>query len=589
MEKKREAVEQLPNNRAWQKILGCSGADFFPVLRMPDATCSNSFLLRTPQYLILVDPGADARHTDTIIEILKAQLHDTPRPVLIFLTHCHRDHAWQCGRVVSSLAGTPVFVLAHPEGVRALRQRDEGITLGYLFKEEVPVIRPLIPLLLNDDKAEAPTRGIPLDEDGTLNLRCEKITLENGKGSTGLAIFLGDKACLHVYPAPGHSPDSILIGVGKILLLGDLPFAANPGVAGVVGWDQCGLVQSLAATAGIIRDQGVELCFPGHGLPMPAAKALKVLESARARAADLVDVAHLDADRVHYLKDHAEVVLAEAAELFTRIGGKLFSLSLRMEQLEEPEEAQRILDALDVASIDSCLTDFQKFAETFDYSSLEIALPLKGFRVIGRIESALAGSHLEGLIAPSLLRRARRLLTDFINTMQGLPAKDFSRPEDVNLVLMEALASLHDTAEANEQLLNSLDDPHSFARALTERIARRSVLERSALRLDAQIGLPPVLVDKACLADAIISVLERLAVKGAEQITLQTRLDPPTRRIKLRITATDLTDLRSCFSEHQKRFLHSTLKPFGAQLDFERETQPEAVVIKLPIPDDNQH
>ncbi len=149
--------------------------------------------------------------------------------------------------------------MAQEAGARALQEQDRDLTLAYLFKEDPPQTGPVIPLLRESDRGASGEWTIPLA--GDYAIRARTANYETGDARLdSLALCLGGEEgedWLHFYRAPGHSPDGVVIVAGRLALTGDLHYAANPGVAGVTGWDQAALLRSLAGVAGLIQERGV--------------------------------------------------------------------------------------------------------------------------------------------------------------------------------------------------------------------------------------------------------------------------------------------------------------------------------------------
>jgi glyoxylase-like metal-dependent hydrolase (beta-lactamase superfamily II) len=59
------------------------------------------------------------------------------------------------------------------------------------------------------------------------------------------SIVLGDGERLDIYHTPGHTSCSVSLRLGALLMIGDLPFAANPGLCGLDGWNHEELIRTL--------------------------------------------------------------------------------------------------------------------------------------------------------------------------------------------------------------------------------------------------------------------------------------------------------------------------------------------------------
>ncbi|WP_054848588.1 MBL fold metallo-hydrolase [Methanoculleus chikugoensis] len=211
--------------------------DLPPFLRKPDVTCSNAYLIRTPGEILLVDTGADPAQMERILELVDDLLREAPRPVLLFLTHCHIDHCFQAVRNRRFRSLPDLSVAAEETGARALEAGDAVRTVAELMggREIEPLPVALSLLAARDCET--------LETDGGIILHRQQILLRSGDTLT-------------VYHTPGHTPDSICIRLGGCLFIGDLLFSASPpGIAGIAGWDQPALLETVGRARWILAHE----------------------------------------------------------------------------------------------------------------------------------------------------------------------------------------------------------------------------------------------------------------------------------------------------------------------------------------------
>jgi len=467
----------------WQPVPGADGVRIFPLLRKPAATCSNAFLLEGASGIAVVDPGADPAQAAAIRESLARLLSERRRPVFACLTHAHVDHFLALPGLLGQ--GLELRLVCRPGAARALALRDRAFTNAEMLDVEVPVL---------DESLFLP----------------------------GIArIELGRGAALEIMPAPGHSPDSVCLKVGGLLLAGDLPFAANPGLAGLVGWSREDLVVSLRSALELVRAGGIAQVLPGHGAVIPSDKALRMFASVLERAESLPDVATLDLARVGFLAGFAAVLLEEVARIFAIIAGRLLKVAHYLELLDEPEAAARVLGSIDSAALDELTEDFRTFSDDCRRQNIpRVMVMLKAIQMVGRIESLFVAERMAGLVDASLLRRAGRLLSDFINAAYGIRAQDLGEEWDVVLVLRELLAGLKTPPFEPEAILETLDDRERYVRELTRRIAYEPLFARMDLELEAE-GPAPALIDRDVFADMATALLEQFAAAGLKSVRLR--------------------------------------------------------------------
>ena len=76
----------------WMRVPETSDVQLYPIIRKPIVTCANSFVLKTSDYIIILDPGADPEQIQHIKSVVLSLKKEKDVPVYIFITHCHIDH-----------------------------------------------------------------------------------------------------------------------------------------------------------------------------------------------------------------------------------------------------------------------------------------------------------------------------------------------------------------------------------------------------------------------------------------------------------------------------------------------------------------
>ena len=111
-------------NEIWQPIPGIGSGQIFPVLRRPDVTSSNAFLIKINDQFLVIDTGAEETVFDKICQAISCSSIDPHMKVLIFFSHAHFDHIYQ-GLVDVRMRKllTPIFV-AHSFGAGILKTGD---------------------------------------------------------------------------------------------------------------------------------------------------------------------------------------------------------------------------------------------------------------------------------------------------------------------------------------------------------------------------------------------------------------------------------------------------------------------------------
>ena len=303
------------------------------------------------------------------------------------------------------------------------------------------------------------------DRDGLDGLSCERIVF-------------GPGPALIVYHTPGHSPDSICLQIGELFFIGDLLFAACPGIAGIVGWSQETLIQSLGGVETLVAGNRIRQVCPGHGRIIPSEDALKMLSNVRIEAQGLANIAEMDHERSACTAAFAGDCMEQVNELFTIMSGRLQYVSYILEELGESGMADQASLLIRSDAIDELLENFHTFAEVHRQGqNAPVHIILKAAQIIAKLERTFQQDELAAIIGPTLVQRASRLLSDYTTMLRG-----FAPPSEIshcNLVpLIEAqITMLSVPVFSDEEVLLSSDDEAAFSRILLARIGARPLLE----------------------------------------------------------------------------------------------------------------
>src|SRR5215471_17617900 len=516
----------------WQKVLGTPSVEIFPIIPKANCVSSNCYIFSAPDALVVVDPGASPEQTKQISQILTEALAISPRPVLVFLTHCHQDHSQEAGLELP--AGIEVKRFAHQAGVEALENRDRNLTVAYLYpwNPEICTAR-FEGVLFASSPASEPV--LQFADGRRFELQTEPITMPDGTTLKRQWLSLGAGNRLEIYHTPGHSACSISLRVGSLLMLGDLPFAANPGVCGLNGWNHADLLQSLRKVDWLLETPVISMCCLGHGYCVSAQSMREKLRLMEAEASKLTDVPLLDAERITALKIYVDELLEETAALFTIFSGRLYTVSYYLSLLEEDSAASRVLATLDIDRIDGILSDFRRFVAAFNASAIpEWAVVLKGVQVARSLQQVLSAEHVQQLLDLSLVDRAQRRLEDFLSVVRGLQFLQTEQPGAVNELIAALLKrAKQPTVMKSTDLMEAVDDDQSFLQALTRRLAAHSLLRDiefefapAAQKTNANIGAER-------LDDILTNLIEGMAGIGVKHIRISTEVSSGQVEIQL--------------------------------------------------------
>ncbi|WP_019177774.1 MBL fold metallo-hydrolase [Methanomassiliicoccus luminyensis] len=500
-------------NGKWQPIPGLPGAEMFPFIRKPDIVSCNSYLIRTPSELVVIDPGADAEQMARILDMVREEAGNG-RSITFYLTHCHVDHCFQIASAYRDGTIGPIDLVVQQAGAEALRELDADLTqariMGWTFPPSFLEVR--YSSLLSKSS---------LTGELSLGTRMDVLPTEEGMTVNRQVVPL-DGGEMEVFHTPGHSPDSVCYLVGKYLLSGDLLFAAEPGVAGQVGWDRDALVTSVRNALWLLRARDIELCCPGHGRPVDKKTAQAILESMLKRAGELGSIHTYDLDRVRFTSDYALDILMEANEAFTVLAGRLYYLSYYLEELEESEEARRCMEAIQADKIDELLASFHSFVEEFkEGRKVQLQVVLKAVQTIQSIERLFTGTHLEELMEASLLRKTSRLLVDFTNAIKGVEFQTDPVRSSLDDLVERTVEALASPPPPEDEILNAVGDDRAYLAALAKRIAHLPIYDDVSFAVGR--GDANVLADEGRFIDALCSLLEEYVGVEARTISLEVR------------------------------------------------------------------
>jgi glyoxylase-like metal-dependent hydrolase (beta-lactamase superfamily II) len=519
----------LPGGKApvislsWQPVPGAPGARIYPFIRKIDTTSSNSYLIQTDDVILLIDPGGLAEQSEQLALVIEEIREERDRPVFVFLTHAHIDHflGTQC---IPMFAHPDVAVFAVQEaGAAALERGDGKLTQAVLLGQKISPVRIALPLITDERSGYS---AVPIS---LAFSNCATVTITREPASGGLAqerIFFGAGPSLEVYHTPGHSPDSICIRMGGLLCIGDVLFAANPGIAGICGWDQSALIRSLEGIEALIADGGIDFVLPGHGRVITAHDAGLMFTSIRSDARALENIAELNQERAIETAAFAEDCMEQVNELFTIMAGRLYYVSYVMEELGEEDVAAEVSLLIKGDIIDELLEAFRSFAdEHHKRSGVSIHLALKAGQVIAKLERSFDGAELAHIIDPALARRAARLLSDYTTMLRGFcPPRELAECDLVRH--LEALVTgLSIPSCSNDDLLSSDDEDSTFTRLLLRRIGMQPLLSDVEFSFTSAEKHLVVTIDHDDLTDLITYILEDLVGTGSDAITLQINRD----------------------------------------------------------------
>jgi glyoxylase-like metal-dependent hydrolase (beta-lactamase superfamily II) len=567
-------------NQVWQKVPGTPSVEIFPIIPKANCVSSNCYIFSAPDALLVIDPGASAEQTRQISCVINDALAVSRRPVLVFLTHCHQDHSQEAR--LDLPAGVEVKRFGHQAGVEAITRRDRNLTTAYLYPWHPEICSaPFDGVLFASKQVSEPT-AFEFAGGRRLELYTEPLAMPNGAALQRQWLSLGAGNRLEIYHTPGHSACSISLRVGALLMLGDLPFAANPGVCGLDGWNHADLLQTLCKIDSILDSPDIAVCCPGHGYCVSAQSMREKLRLMATEASTLTDVPLMDAERITGLKIYTDELLEETAALLTVFSGRLYTVSYYLAILEEEDSAaSRLLASLDIDGIDRILSEFRRIADAFNTSVMpEWTVVLKGVQVARSLQRALAAEHVRQVFDVSLVERAERRLDDFLSLVRGLQFLQTERPGAVNEIIAELVKRTQENARLEpDDLMEPLNDDQTFLQALTRRLAAYTPLGHVEFEFTPAAQQTNANIGAERLGDILTSVMEGMAGMGVKHIRVATAV--AAGEVKIRLASPEQMDPAG-FGKRRRDLYNRTLGWLGGSLECIRRDDTAEFVIRLP-------
>jgi glyoxylase-like metal-dependent hydrolase (beta-lactamase superfamily II) len=566
---------------AWQPLPGESSAKIWPYLRKVDTISSNSYCIESGGQVIVIDPGGLPEQAEELRTLIEALPGGAPRPVLVLLTHAHIDH---CRALMDhpffSDPDRVVFAIQE-DGARALATADRRLTQAALMGLEIAPIRAALQLFSGLDHESCSDVLVPCGANGP-EIRLSTVFSAGADGvlRAHQVLRAGSSCPVMLYHTPGHSPDSICIRIGSVLFIGDLMFAASPGVAGMSGWDLHALIRSIDDLLALLHEGGITHCCPGHGKIMTCTEAEHIFYGVKKDASALDGIEEWTPARAKETALYAEGLIEEVGEIFTIIAARLLYVSHVLEELEEGGEAGEVVALIDAARIDSILADFHRFHTEFRAGSkLEVHLALKAGQIVQKLEKMVVTEQLEPVLDPEYLQRALRLLCDYTTVLRGFRPPRMLQPVAVWPMVSGLIDQLKQSGPGDEDLISSADDPAAYTRALVRRIARVAIFDSVTVTCPPGISGRQAEVDRAILCDLIRTLLEDIAGTGTTDIALSVSENDHFLSIIIKIPQSDRAPQ---FREVRQRFLTSECLRGGGSIVWRPETGLWSVRIDLP-------
>ena len=546
-------------NQVWQPLGGTGQAQIYPYLRKPDLLSSNSCLIRTPQQIILIDAGALDTQSADLIRVIRECHQERPRPVVVYLTHCHIDHSLQLRRQRQLLTFTSFWIAAQEDGAGFLMEGDACKTIAELYGTPFPSIQPDIRLLTRQDRKRSAPRSVRLTPEISLNLLTENVSSHSGQSYVRQTVSIGGGDCMEIYPARGHSTDSICIRAGDVLFIGDLLAAANPLVAGISGWHREDLLDTLQQVRWLLENLPIRCCYPGHGGVIPADKARDILKKMEQKVSQLGEVTRMNESRLFQITEYALELIDEAEEVFSAIAGRLLYVAYQLEQMEEEDTARRCKEVMAMDQIDACLMEFRNLCRDSDAGKMmRVEFAHGALRIVEKLRSLFDPAPLAAILPRTMITRGTALLLDFVGVASGCRNLEEFIPADVNELLADVVSAWQASPHQDASIIDFADDYDKYLAALVLRIGHEPAGNRPVLSFEPDGNVPLVSIAAGRFSDTLLNFLEWLAQAHPPSIAISVHLVDEGPEINISPGGRDSSSLTS----HEEKKINSFRRRF---------------------------
>jgi len=570
----------LLENQRWQPVPGDEHAEIFPYIRKVDTNSSNSYIISTPTQIILIDPGGLMEQMDLLASEIEKIHTANPRPVFVYLTHTHVDHFLVIQSHPFFKGQEQAIIAAHSAGAATLEAADTTLTQADLF--QIKLTSTHVPIQFFGPNIEPETEFFEI-----CPLEAPCIRVQESDRNLGNQLILKRQVVvsephdrIEVYHLPGHSHDSICIRVGGLLFIGDLLFAASPGVAGQRGWNQKDLLASLQKVQWILKNEDIRVCCPGHGRLISSVSAEAVFANMEKETYFLTEIQEINPEWAKQTAWYANELMNCVAETFTIMAGRCYRASHILEELEETGEAEHLSGLVCLDAIDSILADFHRFNEEYRVGKqLDVHLALKAGQITAKLEAVYKTGQLDLIIDPYLLKRVERLLSDYMTLFRGFRPTIQREEFELDQLVGHCIRTLVSPPCSDEDLISLADDETQYRQALVKRLVYVPVFEENPVSFDPAEYPFNVIADSERLNDLIASILEEIAGLGGTDIRVSNTKENSRGQV---IISTEFTVPGIDFPGEHLGFMRKECELTGGFLSSEKEGDVISIVIELP-------
>jgi LytS/YehU family sensor histidine kinase len=219
----------------------------------------------------------------------------------------------------------------------------------------------------------------------------------------------------------------------------------------------------------------------------------------------------------------ADQMMAAIAEIFSIISGRLLSLSYLMAELDEPAIAARLKRMVHIEEVEEVLDEFRKFSDLSvggEVSRMQVII--KAGQVVTGLQKILSQERLSSVVNTFHIRRADRLISDYLTLLRGEEPVPDEAEVDLNSLVGGLIDGLKQVPVTDEELLNRIEDTEAYIEALLSRLAYVPVFLETALQFVPGASVRSVCTDRERLSELLVTLFEECAATGSRTIMVGT-------------------------------------------------------------------
>ncbi len=216
----------------------------------------------------------------------------------------------------------------------------------------------------------------------------------------------------------------------------------------------------------------------------------------------LIGVREVNPDWAKETARYANGLMDKVAETFTIMAGRCYRAAFILGELGETGDADNLSGLVCLDTIGAILANFHRFNEDYRAGKQnDVQIALKTGQITARLESVYKAGQLNQIIGPHLVKRAERLLTDYLIIFRGFLPMVEREEFDLADLVRDCIDLLVSPPCSDEELITLADDDARYRQALVKRLVYIPVFEDDSVLFDLSDDPSHVVADKERLKD----------------------------------------------------------------------------------------